>query len=90
MAGQHDSAGLGRRHHAEHGHNRTVKIRPFHKAASPSLGIWVVSRSNRGWVGVYFVRRQCVVFSGTWLSPSATRVAFVRDKSDDITAKLDG
>jgi hypothetical protein len=61
MAGQHDGSGFRRRHHAEHGHNRTVEFRPFHKAASPSLGIWVVSRSNRGWVGVYFVRRQFLV-----------------------------
>jgi hypothetical protein len=29
---QQDGTGLRRRHHAEHGHNRTIEVCPFHKA----------------------------------------------------------
>ena len=46
VAGQHDGAGFCRRHHAEHGHNHTVKLGQFHNKASPSLGKFKTHESS--------------------------------------------
>jgi hypothetical protein len=85
---QRDGSGFRRRHHAEHGHNRTIQLGPFHKAASPSLGIFGVNRIDRGHVGEFF-RLTTRPDPGEEIGRADCDARrFVQDKSDVDTASL--